>query len=398
MKIGQFMLLPFLAIYLSKYSCASPSVIGVTVGIGPFIYAITGIVSGVFVDRFGVKKVMMCALFLGGVAIFFFFQEHSVSWFFLMNSLTGATRAFFDIGSKTYGVSRISVEQRRIFFSLRFMVSNGAAAIGPIIGAYFALTNSFLAFKITGILYFALSVLASFFLRDTNKKEQLSCSKKIVIFRDVINILLQDGALRILLLISTIILSVYSQIDSTLAQYLHAELSNGVSVYSLLLIINAIICVMFQLIVSKMTKNLDDHMVCIFSMVLFVIAYAIIAFFLSVSALIVSIIIMTLAEIIVIPLNDLLLSRIAPANRIGTYYGIAGAAMLGFGIGPTVGGFIYEYLNAKILFLICSGFCLLVMFLYKKLFDEIAREKYVNEKNKCDDNSKRSDWNHAGVV
>lgn len=374
MKIGQFMLLPFLAIYLSKYSYISPSMIGITVGIGPFIYAVICVIAGVSVDRFGVKTVMIFSLFFGGLAIFFFFYGNNIRWFFLMNALTGASRAFFDISSKTYGISKLSIEQRKTCFSLRFMVSNSAAAIGPVIGAYFASHDSFLLFKITGALYFLLGILSVFFLKTTNNQKRLDTSNKIGIFREVVHILSHDRAVRMLLLISTIIWIVYSQIDSTLPQYLYAKLNNGVRIYSLLLVTNAVICVVLQLIVSTMTKNLNEYMLSMFSMFIFAISYIVIALFLSESALMVAIIILTLAEITIIPLNDLLLLRIAPPERIGTYYGILGLAMLGLGVGPMLGGYLYEYFTAKILFLICSVSCLLMLFLYRKLFYEIVRE------------------------
>ncbi len=370
MRAGQFMLLPFLAIYLSRYSNASPTVIGLTVGIGPLVYGAAGVNAGIFVDRYGSKNVMIAALFFGAITICGFFSVRSIAWCFLMNALTGAIRSFFDISVKSYGVAELSLDQRRTSFSLRFMVINCAAAIGPVMGAYFAATNSLVSFQMIGVLYFFLQNRDK--IQSDSPKKSLSVSLAKEIF-------LRDSSLRMLMLISFITIAIFSQIDSTLPQYLNASLKNGVKIYAWLLIVNAVICVVFQLIVSKLTKQLNEFIVSCVGMIMFAMSYFITAIFLDTVALILAMVLLTIAEIIIMPLNDLLLTRIAPPDRIGTYYGVAGVAMLGLGVGPMLGGLIYEYWGAKILFLCCSLSCLLILFLYKKLIRSILARDTLSE-------------------
>lgn len=371
MRTGQFMLLPFLAIYLAKFSNTSPAIIGLTVGIGPFVYGIANVYAGIYVDRFGSKKIMTGALFLGGITLFAFFYQQTIAWCFLMNALTGVTRAFFDIGSKSYGINGLSSEQRKISFSLRFMAINSAAAIGPVVGVYFAATNAMISFKIVGLFYIILSILSFLLLKNikgTAQNKKAEFSSLIKIFRD-------DASLQILIVISIIIMMVFSQIDSTLPQYLYANLSHGVKIYSILLIINAVICVTMQLVVSKITAIFNEYNVICIGVVLYSLSYIMFALFLNDIALILAVILLTLAEITILPLNDVLLARIAPPDKIGTYYGIAGISMLGLGIGPMIGGLIYEHQSAKTLFLICGIVSLITLLLYKKLLGT------SNEKN-----------------
>jgi MFS family permease len=381
MRAGQFMLLPFLAIYLSHYSNASPLIIGITVGIGPLIYGAAGVNAGIFVDRFGAKNVMVGSLFISAITVFSFFYAHSISWCFLLNALTGATRAFFDISTKSYGIANLTLDQRRISFSLRFMVVNSAAAIGPVMGAFFAANNSLFSFQIIGVLYFFLSIFSLFKLRGKIKSQATDVIKKSITFNLSKEIFLKDSALRILVLINFMIFAVFSQIDSTLPQYLHSELKNGVRIYALLLIVNASICVALQLIVSKLTKDIYEYTVSCIGMISFAISYFLIGLFLQEAALILAMVILTLSEITIMPLNDLLLARIAPVDRIGTYYGIAGVAMLGLGVGPMIGGFIYQYFSAKALFLLCGCVCLMTLFLYKKLFNNMEMRETLSCQN-----------------
>lgn len=174
MKVGQFMLLPFLAIYLSKNTSIHYATIGLIIGVGPFIYGITGFISGILIDRFGVKKTMIFSLVVGGLTTFFFFYATSVAWLLLMSAMVGITRSIFDIASKSYNLTGVSLDDRKIYFSLRFMTVNCAAAIGPVIGAYFAENNSILSFKIIGIFYCVLSVMAAFMFNDVKTSTQIS--------------------------------------------------------------------------------------------------------------------------------------------------------------------------------------------------------------------------------
>lgn len=376
MKIGQFMLLPFLAIYLTKSSNLSLVAIGLIIGSGPFVYSVTGLWAGVLIDRFDVRIAVIFSLLLGGLSLFFFFQIQHIFWFILMNILTGIARAFFDVASKTYGLSSLNMEMRKFCFSLRFMMVNSAAAIGPAIGAYFATRDSLSCFKIIGLLYFLLGLLSPFILHSTNKNE--ISENRALNLAALFNITIADKCLQILLVINFLIWVIYSQLDSTLAQYLNDELDNGVRIYSSLLEINAIGCAVLQVVISQFTKNMEERLVSYAAMLLFAIAYVIMALFSNTPALISAAIIIVFAEVTIMPLNDYLIIRIAPPHRIGTYYGIMGLAMLGLGIGPILGSIIYETNGAKSLFLICSLSCLFSILLYKKLINGIMLRE-----NKC---------------
>jgi MFS family permease len=373
MRAGQFMLLPFLAIYLSRYSSASPIEIGMTIGIGPLIYGATGINAGILVDRFGAKNTMVGALFISSITLTAFMSVQSVLWCFMMNAITGFTRSLFDISTKSYGIHHLTLDQRRITFSLRFMSVNSAAALGPVLGAYFAVSNSIGLFRIAGFVYFVLAVFSIFYLqRDEQTASQIG-GREMLTFAAAKQIFFNDSSLRILVLINFLIFTAFAQIDSTLPQHLHAELANGVSIYALLLVINATLCVLLQLIVSRLIRNIPESVVSFVGVLGFVTAYLFMGLFLNEALLIMAIILLTLAEITLLPLNDLLLAKIAPSDRIGTYYGIAGTAMLGFGIGPMIGGVIYHYCNAQTLFFFCSSLCLITIYLYQKLFRNLAQ-------------------------
>lgn len=372
MKAGQFMILPFLAIFLASQGRFSPTAIGLVVGSGPFIYALAGVFAGVFSDRFSPKTTMIVAQIVGGFSIFFFFSFATYGWYFLSNVLTGLSRAFFDIGSKAYKINGLSLHQRRIRFSLRYMVINSAAALGPVFGAYFAATHSYASFKIIGVLYVVLALSCIFLLHDSEHRIlQKQSGKKINLF-DSLRLLLCHRQLQMLCLIGFIFWTTYSQLDSTLPLYLHAKLANGVRIYSWMLVTNAAGCALLPLFLVHMTKNIPLVRQGILGMSLFAVSFVIMSFALQASILIGAMMILVVGESIIMPLNDLIMSTISPTNQAGMYYGAMSFSNLGLGVGPMLGGLLYEHFGLPLVLGLGAILCLLTILIYQKLGKQIA--------------------------
>lgn len=369
MRVGQFSLLPFLAIYMVKHFSVSAAKIGLVVGAGPFAYGICAILAGIVVDRVGVKPAAVIAALLAAVNVYFFFYQDAVYWLFLMNAVTGATRSLFDVATKSYG-GEMTLAERKFNFSLRYIVINSAAAIGPVLGAYFAEHDTLIAFKIIGVMYLMLAVIGGAVLQNTNKLDAAHSRPTVL---ETFAIIGRDHALQVLLLLTFLTWCFFSQIDSTIPQYLYKQLPHGVALYSVLLIINALGCVFLQMLVARIIRNYNDSSMSALAMVMFAVTYVIMAWFLSNTAWIIAIILFTLAEIILMPLNDVLLAKMAPPKLIGTYYGAVSTGIIGLGIGPIIGGVVYEYYGAKVLFVLCALLALLCISLYKLLLNLMAK-------------------------
>lgn len=356
MKTGQFMSLPFLAIYL-RHSL-TPSLIGLVIGVGAFTYGFSGILAGIVADKLGVKKSLTLALIIGGVALLCFFLIHQIIWYIVMSIVFGIGRSIFNVSSKAYGVTTYEPKVRRLCFSVRNMMVDAAAGVGPLIGAVFAVRGSTYAFPVVGIVYFVLAVFAIIFLKDGGRaKEQIPIN-------EAIKTLSKDRLLQILIVIFFLYWVCFSQIDSTLPLYLSSALPNGIHVYTAMLVIEAIGCVLLQLLFTYITRNMKDSHLGSIGMLLFGIGYTLFAFFLNVPLLILAIIVIIFGQIIILPLNDLLISKLAPPHQMSTYYGTITLAAVGMGIGPFIGGMLYQHIGPMAVFLFCTLLCLIAIGLY----------------------------------
>lgn len=366
MKIGQFMALPFIAIFLTKNSHATAEVIGLILGIGPLMYGLSGLPTGLLVDKIGAKNAIIISLIICGITSYLFFYSFSLTYIFIINAINGFSRTLFDVSAKSYGAYNIDVKIRKIYFGWRFIAVNAAGGLGPALGGYFASINSTFSFELTGIIYLMISVIIFFLLAaethhlSDNSKQSLD-----------IKLIIRDSSLAKLFCVSFIMWVTYSQLDSTLPQYLNAHLSHGIKFYSYLLIVNAVFCAILQRWLAKKTDDYSEISIAVISMVSFAIGYFIFALSLNMILLTLAMIFIVIGESIALPLNDILLARISSTKNIGSYYGIITVAMLGLGFGPMLGGIIYQHFGALSLFLICALASLFSIGIYKTLLIKI---------------------------
>lgn len=375
MKIGQFMLLPFLAIYLSHFPGATPSKIGFVIGSSLIIYAFFSPVSGWLIDQFGSKKMIVTALILSSITLYFFFTFKTFLFCSLMNILTGITRNIFDLCTRTYKKSSFTLETQKFAFSYRYAFNNTAAAVGPLLGSYFATHNFLGSFKLISILYAVLALINYFCLHPEKiiNDHLQNRNTFLTSFKAATN----DRALFYLVLSCMLVWTAYSQLESTFPLYLQKSIVDGLKIYPWVWVVNASICAGFQLIISHITRNADEMLICWLGLILYSIGFLILAFSTAPFILLIAIAFISFGEILNMPMNDLLTARIAPADKIGIYYGCLIFGMLGIGIGPIIGGFIYQHFGIKTLYISFAFLVLAVGFLYKKVFHHAQHlEKY----------------------
>lgn len=184
---------------------------------------------------------------------------------------------------------------------------------------------------------------------------------------DTFRFIKANSSLKILFLISFICYCLYSQITSSLAQYMVQQFDNGIVMYSNMLIVNAITCVLLQICIGPLLRKVNYMVLASTGLSLFALGFLGFCFAPNSITLNCSMLILSLGEVIFFPLNDVFLAKIAPPQVMGSCYGVLNASAMGLAVGPVLGGVIYQLVDYYSLFLICSLGSLLTILLYRKL-------------------------------
>jgi MFS family permease len=344
-RMATFMTIPFLAIYLTSSRGISPAIVGAIIGVSSLIGLFGGFIGGHISDRIGREKVMVGSIFVWiFVFIGFALAEHAAI-FFILNALNGICRSFFEPSARALLSDVTKNENKLMVFNLRYTAINIGAALGPLIGLKLGTAESTSGFFITAIIYgmYLLSILFIF----PRYREHITIKNKQdrVTLNSAIKILSKDTLF--LLAIIGFILGVagYSQFTSTLPQYLASSstFSNGVTLYTYLIVINAITVLIVQYPVTRIGKYLSP----LFSIMLgtLTVCGGLIGIGMATTPLelVVSLIFFTIGEVMMFTMTDLFVDQIALSHMKGVYFGAMGFTGAGGAFGPWIGGILLAY-------------------------------------------------------
>jgi len=135
------MVIPFLALYLTKKISVSPAEAGTALlvyGAAAFIAApLTGKLS----DRLGALKVMKFALFGSGIIFFLYSFITNYYWILAASFILAAVNESFRPANLSMITEIVTPSQRRMAFALNRLAINAGMSIGPVIGGFLTLID-----------------------------------------------------------------------------------------------------------------------------------------------------------------------------------------------------------------------------------------------------------------
>lgn len=350
-RAASSMSLPFLAIYLSKTTSLNAVSIGFIAGAGSLAGTLGGFFGGALSDRFGRRVVMLAALFGWAVVFIGFSFAKLPALFFILSTINGLCRSFYEPVSQALMADLTPKEQRFRVFSLRYLAINIGVAVGPLLGAYFGLRSGSLPFLLTGVVYFLYAVSLYALLIRFGIKHIEGSAKSDVTISSAWRVIQKDRTLRYYLGGSMIGAIGYSQMTVTLSQYVAEHFVKGVELFAALMSVNALVVVFMQVpLVRWMEKRRTPLVAIAAGNVMFALGDIGFAFSGSAWMLVASMAVFTLGEILNYPSANMLIDRLAPEGLRGTYYGAQTLGNLGQFIGPWLGGLLLAGFGGNALF------------------------------------------------
>ncbi|MBY6036438.1 MFS transporter [Fictibacillus nanhaiensis] len=334
-----FMTMPFLAIYLYSEKGIEPAMVGLIIGVSALTGTFGGFFGGYLSDRIGRLPVMTAAIFTWSAVFAGFAIAEHVWHFFLLNMLNGLCRSWFEPISRALLADVTTKENRLRVFNARYFAINVGAAIGPLVGTQLGTTSSMTAFYITSLAYLLYGIVIFGTLRGYSSSLSGGEERKFSI-KSALTVLSKDKVLAFFLIGNTIVMMAESQMDTTLAQYIGnaPQFENGIKLFAYLVVTNAVTVLILQYPVTNYVKRFQPMNALRFGS--FAFSLALLGFGLSTNwvFLVVSMVFLTVGEIIVFVMSDVLLDDLAPDHMRGTYFGAMSFRSIGFSAGPWIGG------------------------------------------------------------
>ncbi len=364
-RIGYFMTLPFLAVYLTRDGILTPGQIGMVIGISGLAFSITGLFNGIYIDRHSQKNILIVSLILAGLCYFLFSLSMKLFYGLLLVNATLGCSDNCKIISSISLVKNTEKENLSYSYSARFIAINLGLVFGPLIGAIMANQQSLMIFYIAGTIHILVAVMLLLFGKKHLQSQQNTPPNTVVWWKNF-GELYKDKILINITFINFLMWTAYSQLDSTMPQYITDLVPNPAILVSQLMIVNAIICVLFQPFVARWAEFNSVKLSGVIGSLLFFSAFMLIAFYPSPTTMLIASGLFSFGELFTLPINSLLIMRIAPKHLIASYNGIFNLGVLGISVGPILGGYGLQFIGSKYLFLAIGLLPIIVMWRYLK--------------------------------
>lgn len=373
--VGGAMLFPFFALFVTDRFSVGMTEVGILFAIFAVFSFVGTMLGGALTDKLGRRWMLLFGLIVSATSSLLMMIVNDLLLFYGLAALVGLLSNTGGPAQQAMVADLLPEEKLSEGYGIQRVGMNLAVVIGPAIGGLMAATSFnllFIADATTSIItafivYFALPETKPVAAEDA---EEESLSQTFRGYKRVAN----DGFFMSFLLVSILMVIVYTQMNSTLSVYLRDEHGVSVREFGYLLALNAAMVVIFQISIARRISKRPAMLMMAAGTLLYAIGFALYGFVNSFVFFIFAMVIITVGEMVVTPVSQTLVARFAPKDMRGRYMAFFGLSWtIPFAIGPLLAGLIMDNLNpdwvwfvAGLLGLVATGGFLLLQLRTRK--------------------------------
>jgi MFS family permease len=365
-RVGGTMIQPFYSLYIAQKFGVNMTTIGLLFG----IWAISGVVGnmlgGALTDKIGRKTMLVAGLVLSAASAILMGVVNELWAFALVSTVVGMLSDIAGPARGAMTTDMLPPEKRAEGFGIIRVIGNLAWIVGPALGGLLASKSYMLVFICDAIASIITALIVIWKIPETKPQASEEIEKETLLqtFKGYGKVT-ADKLFMAYVLISMLLIFVYSQMYSTLSVYLNQQHDIPAKGYGWLMSINAIIVVLFQFSVSWGTRKKPPMRMMALATILYGIGFSMIGFVDQYWMFMVAMAIITIGEMVHIPTSSGLIANLAPEDKRGRYNAFAG---LSWGV-PNIfstffAGLVMDNLNPDLVWTIAGCICLVTMFGY----------------------------------
>jgi len=350
-RLGGFMLYPFFALYLTqKYDIGMAKV-----GLIFAVFSITGMVGsalgGAIADRMGRKTVIIFSLILSSLSALGMGLAPTIGIFMAVIVLVGTLSSIGHPAHEAVVADLLPPEKRAEGYGIIRVVFNLAVIIAPPI-AGLLIANSYLTLFIVDAVISLIGAAVVLLALPETKPQAHPHAKPETMKQTFAGYgrVFKDTPFVAFIGVTVMMTLVYMNMNSTLGVYLRDQHGLPEFRYAMLLSINAIIVVFLQFWVTRRLQSYKPFLMMAAGSLLYAIGFAMYGFVTGFALFVVSMIIITVGEMVVTPFQQSLVASFAPEDMRGRYMAVSGLSWsISFTVGPYLAGLLLESSNPSML-------------------------------------------------
>ena len=383
-KLGGMLIFPFFGLYItSKYN------VGMTeVGLLFTVFAVTGVfgnlIGGALADKFGRKVIIIFGLVISAISSLMLAFAPNMNFIYLAGFIVGLLGNISGPAHQAMIADVLPEDKRADGFGILRIVANLAVVIGPAIGGLLAARSYTLLFMIDIVTSSITAVIIFLLVPETKPVTTSGTGEKAQAEQTILETLAgylkvtKDQIYIIFIFGSILMVLAYMQMNTTLSVFLrdvHGIPDQG---YGLLLSMNASMVVLFQFWITRKIKRFAPMKVMAWGTVIYAVGFSMYGFVSTVPFFIIAMVIITIAEMLVSPVAQAAVAKLAPEDMRGRYMAVYGFSWtIPMAVGPLAAGLIMDNYNPNWVWYACG----IIMLLSASIFARLqlkASDRFAN--------------------
>ena len=356
-RLGTSLLLPFFALYMTKRFSVGMETAGALFAVWTASSFLGSFPGGALTDRLGRKGMIIIGLVATSLTHLALGLVNTLTLFFVFGFIAGI---FTDIASPAYQavVADLLQEQKRPQgYGILRVATNLSAALGPAIGGFIATRSYLMLFIIGAAISLVAAVVVFFIVPETRPENRIGTIQETTAaaFGGYLRIL-RNAPFMVFTAISMLAWLAYINLTTTLGVYLRNTQGISETGYGWLLSLNAALVVLFQFPITRRIEKRPPMVLMAIGAAVLGIGFGLMGFISSYTLFLAAILVITVGEMIMMPVSNTLVVKFAPEDMRGRYsfmYGISWG--ITYAAGPYLAGLVMDNANPNWLWYICGS-------------------------------------------
>lgn len=368
-RVGGTLLFPFFALYITQKFNVGMTEAGVLLGISSLFGLVGGTIGGALTDKLGRKQLILFGLVFSAVSTLSFGLVNEIRVLYPLMVVVGLLSSVAHPAHDAMIADILPEKQRQEGFGVLRVVGNLAWIIGPTIGGFLANFDFFYLFVVDSVVSCVVAAIIFRAIPET-KPEPHAHEQSETFLQSVLGyrVALRDLAFMAFVVAGMLMLIVYQQMYGSLSVFLRDNFDVTPSGFGFLMTTSAITVVLFQFSVSRLIKHRPPFLMMAVGTAFYVIGFTLFGIVTTYVLFALNIVIITIGEMIVMPMSQAIAANFAPETMRGRYMAVFGLTWaLPSTLGPGAAGYILDHYNPSLLWYIGGLLCVLSVIAYYML-------------------------------
>lgn len=378
-RVGGTMLFPFFALYITQKFSVGMTQAGYVLGLFSISSLIGSVIGGALTDRFGRRRLILFGLIASAISTLTLGSVTQYSLLFPLAVLIGILSDVAGPAHQAMIADILPEDKRQEGFGIMRVVGNMSWIIGPTIAGFVAsIDKTFFSLFVADAIISCIVAALFYKLIPETKPQPTEGAKPETIgqtFRGYGQVL-RDFAFMAFIFASIIMTTVYIQMYNSLSVYLRDQHGVSPQGYGFLLTSSAIVVILFQFGTTRVIKTRPPFLMMALGSLIYMVGFGMFGFVAAYALFVLAIVIVTIGEMIVMPVSQALAANFAPEDKRGRYMAVFGLLwQLPATVGPTAAGVILDNYNPNLLWYIGGVMCAVAALAFYTLHLRLGRRE-----------------------